>query len=98
MPGFHQEFGGSVSGSIPSTTVLYTICFRLLRFLSEKISAFLRIISHSALLMFYQELAQAKNSFQEMEPIHSMTFQAVHRSTANVARVASSVSSCASLT
>lgn len=61
MPGFQHEFGGSVSASISSTTVLYTICFRLLHFLSEKISAFLRMISHSAVLMFYLEMAQTLN-------------------------------------
>lgn len=40
MPGFQQEFGGSVSALISCTTVLYTICFRLMYFLSEKITVF----------------------------------------------------------
>lgn len=51
-----------------------------MHFLSEEISAVLRMISCPAILMFYQKLAQARTGFQEMETIHLMTFQAAHRS------------------
>lgn len=78
-----------------------SVCFGLLHFLSEEISAFLRMFSCPAILMLYQKLAQARTGFQEMETINSMTFQAAHRSakyrsigSAKLAKEASLVPGC----
>lgn len=101
MLGYLQDVGGPVSASIFSTRGLFSICFRLLRFLSEEIGAFLRMIYCPAILMLYQELAQARTGFQEMETINSMTFQqptealnTVVFGSAEVAKVAASVPGC----
>lgn len=81
MTAFLQEVGGLVSATVFSTTGHFSICFRLLHFFSEKISAFLRMIYCPAALILYQELAKARTSFQEIQTLYSMTFQVVHRTT-----------------
>ena len=101
MPAFLQEAGGSVSASIFSAAGFFSICFRLLHFLSEEISAFLRMISCPALLILNQELAREEQTFkkwklfiqwhfrQRTEALNTVVF-----GSAEVAKVAASVPGC----